>query len=183
MTAALIDGKAIAADLGARVMAAVRGLADSHGIVPGLAVVLVGDDLASEVYIGAKNRMCAETGMRPIDHRLPASASQAELLVLIAQLNGDRDVTGQVAEVRLEKALDEVMDLAPRGIREHLGLNRPNLCAHQCLWPFRPPARTGRRFLLGAHRPRRRIAPDGEIILAGSMLMAMRFHPACRTLP
>jgi methylenetetrahydrofolate dehydrogenase (NADP+) / methenyltetrahydrofolate cyclohydrolase len=71
MTAALIDGKAIAADLRARVMVAVRGLADSHGIVPGLAVVPVGDDPASEVYIGAKKKMCAETGMRSIDHRLP----------------------------------------------------------------------------------------------------------------
>src|SRR5271154_4305661 len=76
MTAALIDGKAAAAALRARVMAAVRGLADSHGIVPGLAVVLVGDDPASEVYIGAKKKTSAEIGIRSIDHRLPASASQ-----------------------------------------------------------------------------------------------------------
>jgi methylenetetrahydrofolate dehydrogenase (NADP+)/methenyltetrahydrofolate cyclohydrolase len=64
MTAALIDGKAIAADLRARVMAAVHDLRDSHGIVLGLAVVLVGDDPASEVYIGVK-KMCAEPVPRP----------------------------------------------------------------------------------------------------------------------
>ena len=93
MTAAVIDGK-VAAELRARVMAAVRGLADGHGIVPGLAVVLVGDNPASEVYIGAKKKMSAETGMRSTDHRLPASTSQAELLALLAKLNGDRNVHG-----------------------------------------------------------------------------------------
>ena len=106
MTAALIDGKAVAAALRARVMAAVRGLADDHGIVPGLAVVLVGDDPASEVYIGAKKKMSAETGMRSIDHRLPASTSQAELLALIARLNGDRDVHGILVQLPLPPQID-----------------------------------------------------------------------------
>jgi methylenetetrahydrofolate dehydrogenase (NADP+) / methenyltetrahydrofolate cyclohydrolase len=101
VTAALIDGKAIAAGLRARVMAAVGDLADNRGIVPGLAVVLVGDDPASEVYIGAKKKMSAETGMRSTDHRLPASASQAELLALLARLNGDRDVHGILVQLPL----------------------------------------------------------------------------------
>jgi methylenetetrahydrofolate dehydrogenase (NADP+) / methenyltetrahydrofolate cyclohydrolase len=61
MTAALIDGKAVAAELRTRVTAAVRDLAENRGIVPGLAVVLVGDDPASEVYIGAKKKTTAET--------------------------------------------------------------------------------------------------------------------------
>jgi methylenetetrahydrofolate dehydrogenase (NADP+) / methenyltetrahydrofolate cyclohydrolase len=106
MTAALIDGKAVAAALRARVMAAVRGLADDHGIVPGLAVVLVGDDPASEVYTSAKKRMTAETGMRSIDHRLPASTSQAELLALIAGLNGDPQVHGILVQLPLPPQID-----------------------------------------------------------------------------
>jgi methylenetetrahydrofolate dehydrogenase (NADP+) / methenyltetrahydrofolate cyclohydrolase len=106
MTAALIDGKTVAADLRARVMAAVRGLTDGHGIVPVLAVVLVGDDPASEVYIGAKKKMCAETSMRLIDHRLPASASQAELLALLARLNGDREVHGILVQLPLPPQID-----------------------------------------------------------------------------
>jgi methylenetetrahydrofolate dehydrogenase (NADP+) / methenyltetrahydrofolate cyclohydrolase len=106
MTAALIDGKAVAAALRARVMAAVRGLADDHGIVPGLAVVLVGDDPASEVYTSAKKRMTAETGMRSIDHRLPASTSQAELLALIAGLNGDPEVHGILVQLPLPPQID-----------------------------------------------------------------------------
>jgi methylenetetrahydrofolate dehydrogenase (NADP+) / methenyltetrahydrofolate cyclohydrolase len=106
VTAALIDGKAIAAELRARVTAAVRCLADSHGVVPGLAVVLVGEDPASEIYVGAKKKMSAETGMRSIDHRLPASASQAELLALIARLNGDRDVHGILVQLPLPPQID-----------------------------------------------------------------------------
>ena len=106
MTAAVIDGKAIAAELRARVMAAVRGLADGHGIVPGLAVVLVGDNPASEVYIGAKKKMSAETGMRSTDHRLAASASQAELLALLAKLNDDPDVHGILVQLPLPPQID-----------------------------------------------------------------------------
>jgi methylenetetrahydrofolate dehydrogenase (NADP+)/methenyltetrahydrofolate cyclohydrolase len=106
MTAALIDGKAIAAGLRARVTATVRELAERHGVVPGLAVVLVGDDPASEVYTGAKRQTSAETGMRSIDHRLPASASESELLALISRLNGDRDVHGILVQLPLPPQID-----------------------------------------------------------------------------
>jgi len=106
MTAALIDGKAIAARLRNRVMTAVRGLAGSHGIVPGLAVVLVGDNSASEVYIGAKKKMSAETGMRSTDNRLPASTSEAELAALLAKLNGDPDVHGILVQLPLPPQID-----------------------------------------------------------------------------
>ncbi len=106
MTAALIDGKAVATALRARVMTAVRGLADGHGVVPGLAVVLVGDDPASEVYIGAKKKMSGETGMRSIDHRLAASTSQAEVLALLARLNADRDVHGILVQLPLPPQID-----------------------------------------------------------------------------
>src|SRR5271163_2525825 len=106
MTAALIDGKAIASGLRARVTAAVRSLAEGRGIVPGLAVVLVGDDPASEVYIGAKKQMLAETGMRSIDHRLPAATSQEVLLALIGALNDDPEVHGILVQLPLPRQID-----------------------------------------------------------------------------
>jgi methylenetetrahydrofolate dehydrogenase (NADP+)/methenyltetrahydrofolate cyclohydrolase len=106
MTAALIDGKAIAADLRARVTAAVQRLGRESGITPSLAVVLLGDNAASEVYIGAKKKMTVEVGMRSTDHRLPASASQDELLALIARLNGDRDVHGILVQLPLPPQVD-----------------------------------------------------------------------------
>jgi len=106
MTAALIDGKAIASGLRARVTAAVRSLAEDRGIVPGLAVVLVGDDPASEVYIGAKKQMLAETGMRSIDHRLPAATSEEALLALIGALNDDPEVQGILVQLPLPKQID-----------------------------------------------------------------------------
>ena len=89
MTARIIDGKAIAADLRAAVAAETRRLAAAHGLVPGLAVVLVGDDPASKIYVGSKSRAVVEAGMRPFDHHLPAATSEAELLALVRQLNAD----------------------------------------------------------------------------------------------
>jgi methylenetetrahydrofolate dehydrogenase (NADP+) / methenyltetrahydrofolate cyclohydrolase len=106
MTAVVIDGKAVAGELRVRVTAAVRRLADTRGIVPGLAVVQVGRDPASEVYIGAKKKASAETGMRSTDHHLPASAAQAELLALIAELNRDRDVHGILVQLPLPPQID-----------------------------------------------------------------------------
>jgi methylenetetrahydrofolate dehydrogenase (NADP+)/methenyltetrahydrofolate cyclohydrolase len=105
MMSALIDGKALAAELRARVTATVRGLAE-HRIVPGLAVVLMGDNPASAVYIGAKKKMSVETGIRSIDHRLPASTSRADLLALIARLNADREVHGILVQLPLPPQID-----------------------------------------------------------------------------
>ena len=106
MTAVVIDGKAVAGELRVRVTAAVRRLADTRGIIPGLAVVQVGRDPASEVYIGAKKKASAETGMRSTDHHLPGSATQAELLALIAELNRDRDVHGILVQLPLPPQID-----------------------------------------------------------------------------
>ena len=85
--------------------------------------------------------------------------------------------TGKVAEARLEKSLDEVIGSHPARHPRASRPQPPDLCAYQRLWPFRPPAGAGRRLLLGAHRPRRRIALGGRIIRAGAqplLLMAMR---------
>ena len=101
MSAKIIDGKAIAADLRAKVTAETRRLTAAHGLVPGLAVVLVGDNAASKTYVASKARALLETGMRPFDHQLPADTSEADLLALIAKLNADPAVHGILVQLPL----------------------------------------------------------------------------------
>jgi methylenetetrahydrofolate dehydrogenase (NADP+)/methenyltetrahydrofolate cyclohydrolase len=106
MSARIIDGKAIAAELRAGVTAAVRILSERHGLVPGLAVVLVGDDAASDTYVRSKAKATVEVGMRSFDHRLPASTTQAELLDLVHQLNADTAVHGVLVQLPLPPHID-----------------------------------------------------------------------------
>lgn len=106
MTAKIIDGKAVAGDVRRSVAQEVAQLRQAHGIQPGLAVVLVGNDPASEVYVGSKARGTVEVGMRSFEHRLPAETSQAELLALIARLNADNDVDGILVQLPLPKHID-----------------------------------------------------------------------------
>jgi methylenetetrahydrofolate dehydrogenase (NADP+) / methenyltetrahydrofolate cyclohydrolase len=101
MSAQIIDGKAIAAELRVAVAEEVRRLVAQHGLQPGLAVVLVGDDPASKTYVGSKSRGLVEVGMRPFDFHLPASTSEAELLDLIARLNADTAVSGILVQLPL----------------------------------------------------------------------------------
>ncbi|WP_352720540.1 tetrahydrofolate dehydrogenase/cyclohydrolase catalytic domain-containing protein [Mesorhizobium sp. M0491] len=89
MSAHLIDGKAFAARLREKVAASVAILKAEQGIVPGLAVVLVGNDLASAVYVRNKGVQTVAAGMASFEHKLPAEAAEVELLALIAQLNAD----------------------------------------------------------------------------------------------
>jgi methylenetetrahydrofolate dehydrogenase (NADP+) / methenyltetrahydrofolate cyclohydrolase len=106
MTAKLIDGKAVAAGLYDKVAAAVRWLSHDHGTVPGLAVLLVGNDPASEIYVASKKRMTAQAGMRSFDYRLPATASEAEVLVLLAKLNDNPAVHGILVQLPLPPQVD-----------------------------------------------------------------------------
>jgi methylenetetrahydrofolate dehydrogenase (NADP+)/methenyltetrahydrofolate cyclohydrolase len=106
MTATLIDGKAVAAELRTKVAAEVRRLVAVHGVSPGLAVVLVGDNPASQAYVSSKKKMTAQAGMRSFDHRLPGTASEAELLALIARLNGDPSVNGILVQLPLPPQVD-----------------------------------------------------------------------------
>src|ERR1700724_3139071 len=99
MSARIIDGKAIAASLRAKVAAEVQSLSSRHGLVPGLAVVLVGSDAASETYVRSKTKAINEVGMRSFDHRLPASVSQAELIALVEELNRDARVHGILVQL------------------------------------------------------------------------------------
>jgi methylenetetrahydrofolate dehydrogenase (NADP+)/methenyltetrahydrofolate cyclohydrolase len=105
MTAALIDGKRIAETLRARVAAEVTRLA-AEVVVPGLAVLLVGENAASQVYVRNKTRQTAEAGMRSFDHTLPATLSEAELLALVARLNADPEVDGILVQLPLPPQID-----------------------------------------------------------------------------
>jgi methylenetetrahydrofolate dehydrogenase (NADP+)/methenyltetrahydrofolate cyclohydrolase len=106
MTARIIDGKAIAADLRSAVKDETSRLAAARGIVPGLAVVLLGDDAASKSYVGSKSRAVAEVGMRPFDHHLPADTSEADLLDLVRKLNADPAVHGILVQMPLPPQID-----------------------------------------------------------------------------
>jgi len=104
--AKIIDGKAFAEGLRARVAAAAAELKAKHGLVPGLATVLVGDDPASHVYVRNKNTQTVAAGMQSFHHPLPATTGQAELLALIAKLNADPAVHGILVQLPLPKQID-----------------------------------------------------------------------------
>jgi methylenetetrahydrofolate dehydrogenase (NADP+)/methenyltetrahydrofolate cyclohydrolase len=106
MTAELIDGKAIAADVRREVAEEAKALADKD-VVPGLATVLVGDDPASKVYVAAKQKACAEVGIHVWDHPLPASTPEEELLDLIRSLNENPGVHGILVQLPLPEHIDE----------------------------------------------------------------------------
>ncbi|KRS16538.1 bifunctional methylenetetrahydrofolate dehydrogenase/methenyltetrahydrofolate cyclohydrolase FolD [Roseovarius indicus] len=107
MTAQIIDGKAFSAKVREKVAAHVAKLKDEHGITPGLAVVLVGEDPASQVYVRSKGKQTVEAGMNSYEHKLDADTSEADLLSLIDQLNNDPDVHGILVQLPLPKHLDE----------------------------------------------------------------------------
>ena len=106
MTAKVIDGKAFAAGVRAQVAAHVARLKEEQGLVPGLAVVLVGEDPASQVYVRNKGTQTVDAGMNSYEHKLAADTSEAELLALIARLNADPSVHGILVQLPLPKHLD-----------------------------------------------------------------------------
>jgi methylenetetrahydrofolate dehydrogenase (NADP+)/methenyltetrahydrofolate cyclohydrolase len=106
MVARIIDGKTIAAGLRGNVADAVHRLKRDRGVVPGLAVVLVGHNPASEVYVRNKTKAVTEVGMRPLDLKLPESVSEEELLAKIAELNADPKVSGILVQMPLPAQID-----------------------------------------------------------------------------
>jgi len=106
MAARIIDGKVIASELRARVADEVARVQRAHGVTPGLAVVLVGSDPASQVYVRSKHKQTQAAGMASFDHVLPADVAQIELLALIGQLNRDPSVHGILVQLPLPKSLD-----------------------------------------------------------------------------
>ncbi len=106
MTAKVIDGKAFAAKVRGQVAEHVAKLKADHGLVPGLAVVLVGEDPASQVYVGAKGKQTVEVGMNSYEHKLDAATSEADLLALIDKLNKDPKVNGILVQLPLPAHLN-----------------------------------------------------------------------------
>ncbi|MEM9967686.1 MAG: bifunctional methylenetetrahydrofolate dehydrogenase/methenyltetrahydrofolate cyclohydrolase FolD [Pseudomonadota bacterium] len=107
MAATVMDGKAFAASVRGKVADHVARLKSDHGITPGLAVVLVGEDPASQVYVRSKGKMTVQVGMKSIEHRLAAETRENDLLALIDQLNSDPEVHGILVQLPLPKHLDE----------------------------------------------------------------------------
>lgn len=106
MPASVIDGKVIAAKLREDVAAEVARLKRDHGLTPGLAVVLIGNDPASEVYVGSKTKQTLAAGMASFEHKLSADTPQADVLALIDKLNRDPNVHGILVQLPLPKGLD-----------------------------------------------------------------------------
>jgi methylenetetrahydrofolate dehydrogenase (NADP+)/methenyltetrahydrofolate cyclohydrolase len=106
MTAQIIDGRIIAAGLRARIADEVARVKRDHGLTPGLAVVLVGNDPASEVYVRNKGKQTEAAGMASFEHRLPATTSQSDLMTLVAKLNADPAVHGILVQLPLPTGLD-----------------------------------------------------------------------------
>ena len=106
MTARIIDGKATAESMRATIGKAVADMKESYGFAPGLAVVLVGEDPASQVYVRSKGKQTIEAGMASFEHKLPADTSQADLLAVIGRLNRDPDVDGILVQLPLPGHID-----------------------------------------------------------------------------
>lgn len=107
MTAKIIDGKAFAAGLRERIAEHVERLKSEHGITPGLAVIIVGHDPASQVYVNNKARQTKEVGMNSFKYELPEDVSEAEVLSLIEELNNREDVNGILCQLPVPKHIDE----------------------------------------------------------------------------
>ena len=107
MSAEIIDGKAFAAEVRGKVVTHVARLRDEHGITPGLAVVLVGEEPASQVYVRSKGKQTVEAGMKSVEHKLDADTSESDLLALIERLNADKTIHGILVQLPLPKHLNE----------------------------------------------------------------------------
>ena len=112
MTAQLIDGKAIAGQIYAEIEAEVATLKEQHGITPGLATVLVGEDPASQSYVRSKQRTCTRCGFYSVGEHLPADATQEQVEALVQRLNADSAIHGILVQLPLPKHLDEEKVLA-----------------------------------------------------------------------
>jgi 5,10-methylene-tetrahydrofolate dehydrogenase/methenyl tetrahydrofolate cyclohydrolase len=116
MTAQLIDGKATAATIQEEIRVEVEDLEAKHGVVPGLATVLVGEDPASQFYVRSKQKRCGEVGIRSFGHKLAADATQEEVEKLVADLNANPEVHGILVQLPLPKHMDEERVLAAVGL-------------------------------------------------------------------
>ena len=109
MSAQIIDGKALAATLRERIAEHISSIKQAHGITPGLAVVLVGEDPASQVYVRSKGKQTVAVGMNSYEHKLSTDTTEAELLALITQLNTDPAVHGILVQLHLPEHIDAAL--------------------------------------------------------------------------
>ena len=107
MTAKIISGKQIAEEMRAEMKTEIEELKAKHNIVPGLTVVLVGEDPASQVYVRNKKKSCEQIGINSVEHKLPADTPEDELLALVEKLNADDSVHGILVQLPLPKQIDE----------------------------------------------------------------------------
>lgn len=107
MSAKVIDGTKVAARVRDEIAVAVAEMKEKHNYTPGLATVLVGEDPASATYVRSKQRMCERLGIRSVGHKLPADASQEEVVALVAKLNADPDVNGILVQLPMPKHINE----------------------------------------------------------------------------
>jgi methylenetetrahydrofolate dehydrogenase (NADP+)/methenyltetrahydrofolate cyclohydrolase len=107
MSAEIISGKQVAKAIRAELTKEVADLTEKHGIVPGLATVLVGEDPASVSYVTAKNKTCGDIGMKSFQHTLPAETSEEDLLKLVDELNNNPEVNGILVQLPLPKQIDD----------------------------------------------------------------------------
>jgi methylenetetrahydrofolate dehydrogenase (NADP+)/methenyltetrahydrofolate cyclohydrolase len=107
MTAKIISGKQIAEEMRTEMKAEIEELKSKHNVVPGLTVILVGEDPASQVYVRNKKKSCEQIGINSVEHRLPADTPEDELLALVDKLNKDDDVHGILVQLPLPKQIDE----------------------------------------------------------------------------
>ena len=107
MTAKIISGKQIAEEMRAEMKVEIEELKSKHNIVPGLTVVLVGEDPASQVYVRNKKKSCEQIGINSVEHKLPADTPEDELLALVDKLNNDEAVHGILVQLPLPKQIDE----------------------------------------------------------------------------
>jgi methylenetetrahydrofolate dehydrogenase (NADP+)/methenyltetrahydrofolate cyclohydrolase len=112
MAAQIIDGRVIAEELRAKVTAEVAALVRDHGLKPGLAVVLVGDDPASQIYVRSKGEQSQAAGMHSVTHRLPTETSEDDLIALVRELNADAAIHGVLVQLPLPKHISQAAVLA-----------------------------------------------------------------------
>ncbi|MBS3783511.1 MAG: bifunctional 5,10-methylenetetrahydrofolate dehydrogenase/5,10-methenyltetrahydrofolate cyclohydrolase [Anaerolineae bacterium] len=128
MTATLLDGRATSSTIREEVKEGVELLKAQHGVVPGLATVLVGENPASQTYVSMKERQCEQAGMRAFGHHLPDDVTQEELLAEIAALNANPDVHGILVQLPLPDHLDEDETLAAIALEKDVdGFNPVNI--------------------------------------------------------
>lgn len=183
--AQIIDGRATAERLRADVTAEVARLKAEHGLTPGLAVVLVGDDGASQVYVRSKGEQSKAAGMHSVTHILPADTSQTELLALVRHLNGDPAIHGILVQLPLPKGLDEkaiIQAIDPDKDVDGLHVINAGLLAQglPCLAPCTP---VGCMILirdtLGSDLAGKRAVVVGRSALVGRPVAQLLTHADC----